>query len=411
MNKGLVYIYLDEGFPYVNAASRYVLCEAKTIMHTGYEVRVVGLGMERQQDWNGDCGFYEVEGIRYENIKYDFKNITDKIFFGECAARHLKNNIKNAVNVRHVIVYSLSFVFVNSIKREIKKMGITVSFNLVEWCVPGDCRYGIFNLHYMNMWFCFNYLIKTKANVIVISRLLEEKFKKNGNICFVLPPLVDVDNYIFKPEDKREGRIKIIYPGIPAVKEAFDIMLKGLNCLSRDERAHLQFIMTGCSRKVLEDILGKDKGLLNDLSDCMIIYNFIPYDDLKKIYSKSHFLLLIRRKRRTTEANFPSKIPELMANGIAIIANRVGDYSDYIIDGENSIIVDGCTPENVVQSLRRVLDMDREKISHLSLGARMCAEEKFNYRNNRWTDGINAFIESCDTKPDKHENLKKRHYE
>lgn len=404
MNKGLVYIYLDEGFPYVNAASRYVLCEAKTIMQAGYEVRVVGLGMERQQDWNGDCSFYEVEGIRYENIKYDFNNIIDKIFFGECAARHLKNNIENAANVRHVIVYSLSFVFVNSIKRKIKKIGIPISFNLVEWCVPGDCRHGIFNLHYLNMWFCFNYLIKTKANVIVISKLLEDRLKKNGNNSFILPPLVDVDNYIFKLEDKRGGGIKIIYPGIPAVKEAFDIMLKGLNCLLRNERSDLQFIMTGCSREVLEDILGKDKGLLNDLSDCMKIYNFIPYDDLKKIYSKSHFLLLIRRKRRTTEANFPSKIPELMANGIAIIANRVGDYSDYLIDGENSIIVDECTPEKVAQALRRVLDMNREKISYLSFRARMCAEKEFDYRNKRWTCGINAFIESCDTKPDKHEN-------
>ena len=396
MSKGLVYIYLDEGFPYVNAASRYVLCEAKTIMHAGYEVRVVGVGMERKLDWNEDKGCYKVEGIRYENIKYDFKNMIDKVLFGEHVAKHLRNNIENEVSVSHVIVYSLSFVFVNSIKRKIKNSGIPISFNLVEWCVPSDCKHGIFNLHYLNMWSCFNYLIKTKANVIVISKLLEARVKKNGNTYFVLPPLVDTDNYAFNPENKKKDRIKIIYPGIPAVKEAFDIMLKGLNCLSRDERAALEFIMTGCTKEVLEEILGKDKDLLNDLSDCMNIHNFLPYNDLKKIYNESHFLLLIRRKRRTTEANFPSKIPELMANGIAIVANRVGDYSDYLVDSENSIIVDECTPESVAQALRRALNMNREEISSLSQGARMCAEKEFDYRNKRWTEGINTFIESCD---------------
>ena len=92
-----------------------------------------------------------------------------------------------------------------------------------------------------------------------------------------------------------------------------------------------------------------------------------------------------------TEANFPSKVPEIMCYGVIPVASRVGDYTRfYLKDGVDSIIMDGCSPEDIHAAISRCLALSPESLLDLSRNARLAAEKTFWYKN--WTKKIGTFL-------------------
>ena len=98
-----------------------------------------------------------------------------------------------------------------------------------------------------------------------------------------------------------------------------------------------------------------------------------------KLYEKIDFAILPRPINITTQANFPSKVPEMMNKGIAVIMNRVGDIAEYLSDDVDAVLYDGEGAEKCVGALRRVLNMPLEKRVQLKQKAYGTAAKKFDY--------------------------------
>ena len=131
----------------------------------------------------------------------------------------------------------------------------------------------------------------------------------------------------------------------------------------------------------------------DSLKDMLIVHKWMHYEELIELYQSMHFLVLAREENQMTLANFPSKVPEVMCYGVVPIVSRVGDYTKYYLeDNVNSLIFDGCTIDLCLEKIRKALSMTEGEIADLSLKARECAENKFDYRN--WVGKIHYALEN-----------------
>ena len=183
----------------------------------------------------------------------------------------------------------------------------------------------------------------------------------------------------------------MIYPGNPFTKDDIKVMLKGLLKLNFEERKNIVFHSTGISEKMLRDFLGEEQSMIDDLGETLILHGRIDYHELEILYSKMDFLFMSRPNTLVTEANFPSKLPELMAWGIIPICNEQGDYTNYLTDGIDSILFLKNTPSDCAAALRRSINISEEMRSKMRIAARKCAENNFDYRV--WAEKLNKFFE------------------
>ena len=89
----------------------------------------------------------------------------------------------------------------------------------------------------------------------------------------------------------------------------------------------------------------------------------------------------------------PTKLFEYLAMGKAIVASRLGQIGDVIIDGENGLVVDPDDANALAQAIQRLAN-DGELRSRLGRTARQTAIERFTWRHNaaRVFDAISAVL-------------------
>ena len=122
----------------------------------------------------------------------------------------------------------------------------------------------------------------------------------------------------------------------------------------------------------------------------LVIHGVIPYNELEKLYENMDFLLLSRYEDLVNEANFPSKIPELMTRGIIPIGNKVGDYYTYLKNGEDSFLFDRNNVEECRDAIVTAIAATRGCMDAFKERARKCAMEHFDF--SMWSQRISDFL-------------------
>ena len=104
------------------------------------------------------------------------------------------------------------------------------------------------------------------------------------------------------------------------------------------------------------------------------------------------FSMLLRPpEERYAKAGFPTKVVEGMMSGCAMLCNVTSDLGEYLVDGENSVLVGGAGASDVTKSLDRIAAMGRERIEAIKASARETAVRCFDYR--RYVDQLGGFID------------------
>ncbi|WP_321999215.1 glycosyltransferase, partial [Priestia megaterium] len=219
---------------------------------------------------------------------------------------------------------------------------------------------------------------------------IESFFLKKGCKTLCLPIITNTEDYSFHPREKNNEILNLVYPGNPDKKDSLIDMLKGISLLNDVEKKQVRFHMTGVSEAKVRSILGKEASILDSLKENVIIHSWMDYTELMNLFSEMNLLLLARPVNKVTISNFPSKVPELLACGIAPIAVRVGDYHKYLDDGKNAILYEGCRPEDIKESILRALKLTNKELNEMSSQARLCAETVFDYRI--WADKLDNII-------------------
>ena len=216
------------------------------------------------------------DGITYYNITFPdnkIKRIFEHYFLlGNMFISAMKDKF-SCSNEDKILLYTSNLSFSEKLVKYAGKEKIGIACDIVEWHQPfqfeGADKSWIYRKTMYPMYHKFFYKVAPSTkNIIAISNCLKEHFVGEGCNTIVVPIYVDIDKRKKLVFSSDEEYVNLIYPGNPYKK-----------------------------------------------------------DDL---YEHVDFALLPRPINLTTQANFPSKVPEMMNKGIPVIMNRVGDISEYL---------------------------------------------------------------------------------
>lgn len=116
------------------------------------------------------------------------------------------------------------------------------------------------------------------------------------------------------------------------------------------------------------------------------IFGPVSAEEVPKFLIDCDILVIPRPNTAVTRISFPSKIPEYLAMGKAIVASNIGDANTVITNGENGLLY---TPGNAAE-LRAALLVLRDSILREKLGAAAAATaQKFT-----WDKVANKLVDS-----------------
>lgn len=368
-------------FPNGDAGAVRDDCFAKIYQELGYQVIHIGMNPN-------------IENIKYENtICYSIYKNNDGIFrkfknsvtyrkrLKKICVKILENNgYPNLIHIYDIPKSGIEFARKLAIKNRIK-----IVHDSVEWYSPCEFKWGIFSYPYYLKNRTNTKLIRKPMNVYAISIYLENYYKNKELKTLRVPVLMDVMNTEIAV-NRIDSKLSLIYAGSPANKDYLKEMVLAVESLSFDEKEKLKFNIYGATNEDIKIITG-----MNELSNCIEAHGRVSREEVKKALLNADFSPLLRpENERYTKAGFPTKSVEAMSHGVAMMCNLTSDLEMYLNDGENALIVDGCSAVAMTASIRRALHMNQDRIRSIKTEARKTAENNFDYR--KWISSVQGMI-------------------
>lgn len=385
-----VFICLDKGFPRKNASANYVEYLAKAIQSENMSVSVISIADKRDE-----CNHWiPYQDMKYCNVYYNvstpLRTIGARINLGFDMWKCI---ISQQISEDDIIIcYSDNYFMLKILQRKSVSRRIKVINCVAEWHVAAQFKYGYLDI--FNYWFyCLGFYraIGCSKNVISVSHKIENYFHDKGCKTFILPPLIDSFEFPYQKE-KNDEKIRFVYSGSFKNKDSMENMLLGIAALESKKRQQIEFHITGRNSGRLKQIIMELGDKWDKIADCVVLHEWLSYEELIKLYQEMHFLLLARVDNRVTQSNFPSKVPEMMSYGIIPIMNRVGDCPEYYLeDGKDSILFEVCNTESFSEAVSRAVDLPPEQRILMQHCARKKAEEIFHYEV--WSKRIKCFLD------------------
>ena len=384
MNRVFICGYFN--FPRGGAAANYVQSFAKVFLRLGKNVIVIS-NINPNIKLEGN----KYQEIQVENVQLREDKLGHYIDFNFLMGKYYEQILSGlSVDCSDLIIaYSRDSFILNSVLKIGKKVGAKTGVCLVEWFEKKDYGKWFRNVEYWKSQISF-YRVNLKFDYIFpISTYIEGYYKKKNCKTFSLPSLVDTEEFEYNEKKITDKRI-FIFPGNGKMKDALEETIQAFALLRDEEALKLEFHICGVG-KLAKQIIKENK-LENSPAGKIVIHEWMPYEELIDLYRRAHFMILARDISRMTLANFPSKIPETLSYGIIPICSRVGDYTKlYLMDGVNSLIMDGCDVQTILHGIRRALAMSDQDIINYSNKCRITAETKFDYK--QWVKPLDKFLE------------------
>ena len=129
---------------------------------------------------------------------------------------------------------------------------------------------------------------------------------------------------------------KIVYAGSPAKKDSLFMILKAFSLVNAEIRDKIQFHIYGVNKEYYLEY-----GDLDSLPNNIFFYGRVSRDEVLSALQSADFTTLFRDdKERFSKAGFPSKVAESFSMGVPMITNYTSDLELYLIDKENSVIIE-----------------------------------------------------------------------
>jgi glycosyltransferase involved in cell wall biosynthesis len=336
MSKGTIVYVGGFELPDKNAAAHRVLGNAKAFKQLGYDV--VFIDVDKSLDYNFpientskviqnfDCWSIPYPKTRKQWIKYlsDTKNV--------------KNTINKYTNVQMVICYNYQALALFKLKRYCKKNSIKILADCTEWYSArgNGVVFGI--IKGLDSFFRMRVLQKNMDGLIVISRYLEDYYKRCKNVICI-PPLVDIKEKKWKRVKKLENDcLTLVYAGSPGKdKDRLDILIKAISSI-KDKKVLLNII--GITKQQYLANYPKNKNMLEVLDSKINFFGRQDHIKTLDCVKAADFSIFFRDDNRVTRAGFPTKLVESISCGVPVITNVTSDIEEYLVDGRNGHLID-----------------------------------------------------------------------
>ena len=372
-----VYICADRRFPHGDAGGNRIEYMAHCMQSKGIQPVVISMS-EDSAEYNGKL-FLEYQGILYHNVvlKCGKIGITQQYFYlGIQVGRVLK--AADVAEGSVVIIYSSNPVFCSQVRKYIPARCKLV-YDVVEWFDDSCYKYGKLDPRFWVFQWCFNAVYPKSHGIIAISNNIEQYFLSLRKNVFRFPICLDVDKFSHVERTLLRDRVRLIYPGNPQNKDDIRTMINAIRQLDQKELEQIELHFTAVKKKTIECLLEEDFGILLELGNHVVFHDWMTYEELLRLYGSVDVLYMLRLDNLVTKSNFPSKVPELLSCGVAVMSNDIGDFFKYLSDGVDAIKIESRDVSGCVDALRRYLNMDEKARKQMSEAAIRCAKAKFNY--------------------------------
>ncbi len=348
MGKDIIIYIGNFDFPFGNASGKRVYGNGKLLNHLGYQVVFVGMSRELDSNIRLEAAKKEYDGFEYYNFSYP-KGIKQWCSYKSILKEFIMWAEMRKNETAAIICYGSPRIshFIIEITKWGKKNHIKVISDCVDWL---ESKTGNFLFDIAKT--ADTYYQKAIANkrvdgVICISSYLQEYYKAAGKKTVVIPPL---STYIPEEiENKENMTLTFVYAGNAfrkaevndrsALKDRVDKMMEILRLLK--ERG-VKFILFyyGTDKENYLTAFPEQKEIISYLEDSINFCGHCSNDIVVEKIKNSDFTLLVRDKKKSTMAGFPTKISESISYGTPVITTRTSDIDSYLQDGEMAVFID-----------------------------------------------------------------------
>lgn len=362
MNRTVVYVG-EFILPDKGASANRVVSNAKAFREAGFDTVFLGAASSDEH----------FEGIRKvpgtENMYEEAHPATTLQW-----ARHIFSagsilELVREYNAEAVILYNLPVVTLLAVKSALRKTDVKVMYDCTEWTAYTDGGLPKRLFKKLDEFFVRNFLHKLCDNIIVISSMMKEKYKKCKNMI-LLPPLVDTDDVIWHQKSRcDDGIFEFCFAGVPdGNKESLDSIVTAFGN-TKINNTRLRII--GVKK---EEFVSLYPALEASADDERIIFmGKLSHKDTLKYVSDCDCYIFIRPFDRRNNAGFPTKFAEGYTLNVPVITTDISDIAKYL-DTEKDILLSDCSADAVKKAME-------EKINNGKASAFCEIRTAFDYRN------------------------------
>lgn len=380
MPKKIAYIG-EFQFPYGAATTKRALSLGRLFAHCGYNVSFYCLSPETASP-------DKIKGV-FEN--FHFSNLVLKNS-NNSSLRKLSNWMFSGYKMIKLfapskpdyIVLTEGFSrFLLPLLLYAKRHNIKIIVDAEDWHDYAHLPFGKFGPFALDTHLAITLLMKKCDGIIAISSFFE-RYYLNANVKAIRVPILidkkeDINQFV-KKDAFNQGYLHLIYAGNPGKRDIIDVAIYGLDALVR-EGIKVKIHLVGPSRQSIENILGSNSGLLEQLKDSIAFHGRVNPDEVLALLANADFSFLIRPDMKYAHAGFPSKFVESLSAGLPVICNLTSDIGMYLKDGQNGFVMNDTSVESFVECVRKASFLSEEKRMQMKLAAKTEAHEAFDYRN------------------------------
>lgn len=377
MDKRRLLIVSYGKYPNGNAGAVRQHTFAKLYQECGFDVVVIGMGDST------DFQLKEYDGVKYISFRKDPNHTVNKVLNWLLYGQRLKKFLRTCgMEFTDILVIKTYFASVLAwIKRYAKKKGIRLYHDSVEWYSPEEFRMKQYDIAYRKNNRLNTKQIDESFKVIAISRYLFDHYRSRNIDTMRIPVIMDPES-VSCDKNAAGDKLVISYAGRIGKKDYIANILQGMLLLNEDEKSKLEFRLMGANTQQVSEITGISTDVLEENRQMIHCMGRVPRPVVLENLQQTDFTVLIRDSSlRYAKAGFPTKVVESLMSGTPVICNLSSDLGEYLVDGENAVIVKDMTPEAICEALRVALTFSPEKKKEMQAAARSTAEKYFDYRN------------------------------
>lgn len=384
----MAYLYIMANhFTKDDAAAVRVFTFCELLKDLGKEVIVISLDEVETEK------IHVYKGIKYISLRSSSMTFKARAFNFLFHNARLKKCITKLIEVNEIdglFFYGIPPPSIFYLKKLAKKKSIKIYHDSVEWYSPEQFKWGIFALPYILKNLLNKYIIDKQIFVFAISSYLNNYFLSKGIQSTRIPVLLDMNEISFKKLISPD-KLSLLYAGSPGKKDYLNEIIIGLAKLKKEELEKVELQLLGVTKKQLIEVCNVSESAIKKCGNSLIARGRVSRDEVLKQLENADFTVLLRSAElRYAKAGFPTKVVESLATATPVICNITSDLGDYLINKENSLIVEACTAEAFEITLQKALALSFEEKQMLCYNARKTAEREFDYRN--FKNQFNAFL-------------------
>ena len=370
MTGGTVICMGNFELPDKNAASHRVVNNGKLFATLG--LRTVFLGVCR-----GDRYFSGIEQREY-GAGFDMFEQSYPFTARQWAAEifdmaHLRELVRRYPDTAAIILYNTQYATLLAAKREFAGRGIRVLYDCTEWNGFTEGSALKKAVKSLDSRLIERFLPRGCGGIIAVSSLMQRRYEGKAPLL-LLPPLVDLQDAIWRQPPLPKERFTFCYAGDPSNKDRLDLLLNAFSRLP-DGAAALRIV--GITR---EDHAGPDREKADSLPEDVCFTGRLSHEETVREMLSCDCFIFLREQSRRNMAGFPTKFAEAYTCGVPVITTAVSDVPRYA-DGTCTVLPDA-SPEGVYAAMNEILSR-----RPLSGGLR----DAFDYRN--YTDAFRRWWE------------------